>query len=66
MKVWISRNRELFSDRIHIYFEKPHSVNGMFDNFPICGIENHYFKNLFGFLPRKNSCKQYNIELKKV
>jgi len=70
MKVWISRNKEIFSDRICIYFEKPHSAKAMFvgikDNFPICEIHNNEFEKLFNFIPKKNSCKQYNIELKKV
>lgn len=70
-EVWITRNEELFSNEIWVFIgKKPVHESGMFvgprgSKFVTKFIINE-FKSIFGFTPRKDSCKQCNLTLSEV
>lgn len=73
MKVWITRDEDDPFERacIDLRCTKPPnamSLNGKYyyggGHFLPMSEDN--FKRMFGFTPRKGSCKQYNIEITEV
>ena len=75
MKVWITRDK-INSVLICLWDIKPlKDEDGNFDLTDEMALkesgwaEQYYipiFKRLFGFTPRKGSCKQYELELKEI
>ncbi len=67
MKVWISRNQDLFVRVVSIYTERPIYQSGVFVNGVggdfITGINISNFKTLFGFTPRKGRCEEVELNL---
>ena len=71
MKVWITRAVGEYDSDIDIFNQerKPERENDYWTGITHWGqiISNPPdFKKLFGFTPRKGSCKQYNLELKEI
>ncbi len=65
MRVWVARNKCLFEAKVSIYKEKPCYDKGIYFSSRgyITEIDIKNFKYLFGFTPRKASCKALDLNL---
>ena len=80
MKVWVTRDKNRAAHPEVCVWEGSESPIAHDDGYYDCrvsgrttrvvdefeNIEASYFKKLFGFTPRKGSCKQYNLKLEEV
>ena len=70
MKVWISRDKRGYEvDNVSIFTVEPKTYHYGFcaEESGTEGMMNrHDFKNVFGFTPRKGTCKQYKLSLKEI
>ena len=68
MKVWVTRNRSY--DSMRLFIQKPFKQHGDYmgknAEQPFIMSGRTWFKNMFGFTPRKGSCKQYELTLKEI
>ena len=76
MKVWITRDDKEYDSQQgdiviwnSMYPKTPKKDgSGVWENGGKCmaDVNKHDFRNLFGFTPRKGSCKQYELTLKEM
>jgi hypothetical protein len=75
MKVWVTRDAVDPSDEIGVYYcgifrEKPTKTMDRFHSTTrgdsLYSRNTPWFKETFGFTPRKGSCKQYELSIKEV
>lgn len=71
MKVWITRDSDFPDRQLLAWSEKPRSQRPrgawwVGRRLPIAEFHIPYFKALFGFTPRKGTCKQYELTLKEI
>ena len=69
MKVWITRDKDNRNIDVAIFKKKPElgEFSNMFEGTSLLlEMRAKDTKPLFGFTPRKGSCKQYELELKEI
>jgi hypothetical protein len=70
MKVWVTRNKAkkgFLTSNIRIWKTKPKPSGSVYisKEFPVV-FSMWNFETLFGFTPRKGSCKQYELNLTEI
>jgi len=70
MKVWITRDNAVQVVEVFFWKKKPYKDEGRLYPVTSCRepfwITLYKFKKLFGFTPRKGTCKQYDLTLKEI
>jgi len=70
MKVWVTRDEGKGTSDCAVFKKKPHLEEDMWTTGMVRSLvfemRVQYFKSLFGFTPRKGSCKQYELTLKEI
>jgi hypothetical protein len=70
-KIWVARNKSLFDMRVGLFYDKPIYQSGVFActskrNSFIAEIRIGDFKNIFGWTPRKGTCKLHELRFSKA
>jgi len=66
MEIWVARNKSLFDMRVALFYDKPIYQTGVFActgkrNSFIAEIMIGDFKKIFGWAPRKGTCKLHDL-----